>query len=641
MKRLILPGIPFLLSVGLSLSTAGSHCYWQDSGFFLVAVKELGILYPPGFALYVLLCKAWTLALWFVDFTYAVHLFSAACAALAAGTIAVAARDLLRTKGPIFRTVQEEGPLAEWVGASIGCLAACGYTFWASAILAKVYAFYFLILTLLIWRMIRADESGKPRDFTIVSALIGLAWQAHPSATLTGLALILFVAFHRKVVGWKGLLWRAGLAALCAIGPIHLLPLFKHAGGSVLQFGDPGTLSGFFEYVTGARFTTKGRNFGLEAFRVASVGRYFWEEFLGVGIVLVGAGLYRLWTVNRRLLIGVAAWVVPVLVITVLFKLEGQHDFWMVAAWIPLWLAAAVGLSMAGKLREAAVAAALVGTVWAVVANRSDLDQRNYTLAETLGHAYLDSAEGYTCYLSLESDDALATTLYLQRIRNVRRFIQITSDHVRDLRTVVTVSVQPPSTFYFDRPEIEGTSGGRVLQQTRGPLWRSGFIQKQEEPWKEPLPAEEIPKLFRRERGQFVDSKWFEIKVRPEPYEKRMLRLLLLARKNRADELAREGKHADAAALYESILRLDPWMEEEPTAVLPLATIYVALKKYEQAEVQFKKALSLDLPRDKRAEAYYFLAALCGDRPEGAQWKEKALLSPDLAPQLRARLEQR
>ena len=52
MRRLILPGIPFALSLALSLSTAGSHCYWQDSGFFLVAVKELGILYPPGFALY-------------------------------------------------------------------------------------------------------------------------------------------------------------------------------------------------------------------------------------------------------------------------------------------------------------------------------------------------------------------------------------------------------------------------------------------------------------------------------------------------------------------------------------------------------------------------------------------------------------
>ena len=169
----------------------------------------------------------------------------------------------------------------------------------------------------------------------------------------------------------------------------------------------------------------------------------------------------------------------------------------------------------------------------------------------------------------------------------------------------------------------------------------AGVVTSEEIPWKEPVPAEDLPKLFHRERGQFVDKKWFEIKVRPEPYEKRLLRLFLLARKNRADELTREGNPLAAAPLYESIFKLDPWMEEEPTAVLPLATIYVALKKYDQAEAWFKKSLSLDLTRDKRAEVYYFLAALCGDRPEGAQWKEKALQSPDLAPQLRARLEQR
>src|SRR3954469_21616551 len=134
MKGLVVPGIPFLVSFALSLSTAGGHVYWQDSGFFLVAVKELGVLYPPGFALYVLLCKAWTLALWWVDFTYAVHLFSATCAALAAGRIAVAAPDPRRTQGAAFRPAQEEGPAAEWIGVSIACLAASGYTFWAAAI---------------------------------------------------------------------------------------------------------------------------------------------------------------------------------------------------------------------------------------------------------------------------------------------------------------------------------------------------------------------------------------------------------------------------------------------------------------------------------------------------------------------------
>ncbi|MBI3854822.1 MAG: DUF2723 domain-containing protein [Planctomycetes bacterium] len=645
MRLLVLPGIPFLLSLGFSVSTAGSHVYWQDSGFFLVAVKELGILYPPGFALYVLLCKAWTLALGFVDFTYAVHLFSAVCAAGAAGTIAVATRDLLRTKGPLFKTVEEEGPLAEWIGVSIGCLAAGGYTFWAAAILAKVYAFYFLILALLIWRMIRADESGKPRDFTIVAALIGLAWQAHPSATNAGLALILFAAFHRKAVGWKGLLWRTLLAALCAIGPIHLLPLFTYAGGSALQFGDPGTLSGFFEYVSGSRFTMMPFNFGLEGSRVASVGRYFWEEFLGIGVLLVAAGLYRLWSLNRRLLIGLAAWIVPVLVVTVLFKLEGQHDFWMVAAWIPLWLVAAVGMSMAGRLREAAVVLGLAGTIWATIANRSDLDQRSYPYAEMMGHAYLDQlAEDSSLYLA--SDDAQSTVLYLQRVQGVRKDVTVFGPALNS----AFARVLAPTGFrarrslesYHERPDNElfGYTSYAFLKLW-GPLWVSARDPKDLPPWKESLPAEQLSKFFRRERGQFLDRGLFDFHVRPEPYEKRLLRLFLLARKHRADALAKEGKFQEAAASYETILRLDPWMEEEPAAVLPLAVIYAGLQQYPRALALFKKAVSLDLLPSKRAEAYYFLAALCGDSPEGTEWKAKALASPDLAPELRAKLEGR
>jgi tetratricopeptide (TPR) repeat protein len=640
MRRLILPGIPFLLSFALSLSTAGAHCYWQDSGFFLVAVKELGILYPPGFALYVLLCKAWTMALWFVDFTYAVHLFSAVCAAAAAGTIAVASRDLLRTRGPVFKTVQEDGPLAEWVGASIGCLAASGYTFWASAILAKVYAFYFLILTLLIWRMIRADESGKPRDFTIVAALIGLSWQAHPSAALIGVALILFVGFHRKVVGWKGLLWRTGLAALCAIGPIHLLPLFHYAGGSAVEFGNPGTLAGFFEYVSGSRFSLQSGNYGLEGSRVASVFRFLWEEFLGIGLLLVGAGCYRLWFRNRRLLAALAAWIVPVLGVTVLFKLEGQHDFWFVAAWIPLWLVAAVGLTAVEKFREAAVGLAVVGVVWAVIANRSDLDQRNYVLAEQLGHAYLDTLDQRST-LTLESDDAQSTVLYLQRIRNVRSDISMVGRSGMALPQVGPIGRD--SVRYHEIPEVvEEPIRKTYLDRGWGPLFLGGTSAEPHTPWKEPIAPESVVQSFRRERGQFLSRHGRTVvQVRPEPYEKRLVRLLLLARKNEADTLARREKFKEAAPFYESILKLDPWMAEEPTAVYPLAVVYVGLQKYEDAEATFKKALKLDLTPAKRAEAYYFLAALCQTKSEMAEYRAKALASPDLPAQLRAKLEGR
>ena len=73
MKRGLIPAIPALVSFSLSLSTIGRQVYWQDSGIFLSAVKDLGILYPPGFILYVVLCKLWTVLFFFLDFTYALE----------------------------------------------------------------------------------------------------------------------------------------------------------------------------------------------------------------------------------------------------------------------------------------------------------------------------------------------------------------------------------------------------------------------------------------------------------------------------------------------------------------------------------------------------------------------------------------
>src|SRR5258708_5497848 len=215
MRRFLVPGIPFLISLALSSCTVGAHVGWQDAGFYLAAVKELGVLYPPGFALYLVLCKGWTLLLGFLNFTLAVHLFSSVCAAAAAGILAVAARDLLRSQG----SLSPGGEPSDVAAAAAGCLAASGFSFWSAGLLAKGYSFYYLILALLIWRLIWADESQRRRDFMIVAALIGLSWAAHPSAAGVGLALLLFVLAGRRILGGKGIAVGVGIAAACAIGP--------------------------------------------------------------------------------------------------------------------------------------------------------------------------------------------------------------------------------------------------------------------------------------------------------------------------------------------------------------------------------------------------------------------------------------
>ncbi|RPH34961.1 MAG: tetratricopeptide repeat protein, partial [Planctomycetota bacterium] len=270
--------------------------------------------------------------------------------------------------------------------------------------------------------------------------------------------------------------------------------------------------------------------------------------------------------------------------------------------------------------------------------NRSDLDQRRYTMAETYGHAYLDHLEKHSV-LHLESDDAQSIVLYLQHIGRVRPDVIVVGTVIVPFGPTAS---QGEPVHYYERPEENVFWSSSYRQHPRwpwGPLWRTPRPEESAVAWKEPLAAEHIPRFFRRTRGQFVDrSNPFKTVVRPEPYEMRLLRLLLLARKNQADADAAAGNLVPAVQRYESILALDPTLEE---VLYPLAVIYVGLQRYTEAEATFKKALELDLLPTKRAEVYYFLAALCGERPEAAEWKAKALSSRSLAPELRAKLEGR
>jgi len=293
-----------------------------------------------------------------------------------------------------------------------------------------------------------------------------------------------------------------------------------------------------------------------------------------------------------------------------------------------------------GKAREFAVLLAAIGTIWAGLANRKDLDQRDYTLAETFGRYILSVAEPDEG-MWLSSYDAQATTLYLKEVKGEFPRVRVMGVFVDTAPrrpfsgTGWALSELPPS-----EAELSKQPFVPVGALYRRDIPGLGFVDEAQA-WREPVPPEDLVKACRRERGQFVEHRSEEILVRPEPYEKRLLRLVLLIRKNRAGVLAKSGGLAEAERLYESILALDPWTRDDAAFLMSVAVVEVGLKKYARAEELYKSALKGDLPPKKRAEAFYFLAALCGDRPEGAEWKAKALADPSLVPELRMKLEGR
>jgi hypothetical protein len=661
---------PALLSLTLSAITVGTHPQWQDSAIYLTAVREFGVLYPPGFVLYLALCKAWTLVTApLFGFTLAVHLFSSLCAAAAAGALAWAAWTATRHVAS---------------SAAVGCLAASGYTWWFSGIYAKGYALYVLIVALLFQRLLRKDHRGA-------FILLALAWAAHPSAALLIPAFLLHVWVERREIlalGSRRLAVTAGLALLCGLGPTLLLPVLsaRETDSAMGHVNSAGRLAG---YVVGKRFMEFPDVWGWSTPRVVGVLRYAWEEFLGVGLALVALGLLALRKENPGRLAGLAVWCGTVAVVATLFKIEGQHDLWMLAAYVPLYGAAAVGLAgLAGRWPVSPFALGAAGVIWAVAANWKDVDQRGYDLVERFGEARLQPLERDSI-LVLQSDDALGICRYLQSVKGVRTDVLLVSasllwspdgegwylerlrkrrpglrppderppDPTADFSTVsqpllaeaafgnANVSAMP---VYFETPPPPRAIRRDYAVVRSGLLWKMTPAEATEVPTKEPDgEAEEIAKRMRRERGQSARVKDGRLTVQPEPYEWRYLRPLLEVRAARAErETTRrteEGYRA-AAALYESVLRLDRDRVFDGRCAFFYGTALLALGD-RRSSIAFESALEKGgLAPSQEAIAWLHL----GDRhraegrsAQARECYERSAKIPIQDPALRAEIERR
>jgi hypothetical protein len=693
--RWSVPAIPFALSLCLSLSTVGSHPYWQDSGVYLTAIKELGVLYPPGFVLYEVLSFLWTKLFFFLDFTLAVHLFSSFCAALTAGTMAVAVRDLLKSRGKIFRVLEEDpGWLAEGSGILAGVLLAGGYTFGACAIYAKGYALYYLLLALLIWRMIRADESLRPREFTIVAVLIGLAWQGHPSAALIGPAFVLFVAFHRGVVGSKGLAARTLVAAACALGPSLLLLPILGARHPWLQMGNPEGVREFLGYALGRRYLTISGVFGVDATRTLNWVRYFWEEFLGIGLALMVLGFLTLRRRNRRLLLGFLSWGGLYAAVSILFKMENQYDCWSVGAWLPLYLAVGVGTCAVGQLardraREVLIAAGAVATAWAIWANHADLAQRDYRLAEFYARSILDPVDDNSVLL-LSGDDANGLCSYLQRVGGERSDVAlVTSSFLNNQATgrsdwydEILLQRHP----FLKQPDYLGlrqrfpqaesgevaiaafinanADGGRPIFCVRRPApelirrdyqlipagvnWklipRTADALPDSRYWRFPIEPEQVRSQVRRVRCQNVQYTPQGVVVKPEGNERRLLSMLLLSRFRLALALTERGQFAQAARLCQTVVALDEEFRENPEIVHLLAISLHASGEDAKAEPALRRSVEISVRPQNRATATFYLGEIArkrGDEAGALRYFRDAVATPGLDDATRREIESR
>lgn len=273
---------PLLL---LYLATAPSTVYWQDSGIYLAGVKTLGVIYPPGYPLYLVLARVWVeivsrLTFNLFTFAYYVHSLSALFGSLSAAIVSLAVYKLLKYK-------TQKGFVA--IPIITGLFCGVSYSLWSQSINSEVYALsglfasliYFFLLNILL------DDRQKAlkRNILALVAVLGLSMANHPSAILF-FPVILYFAYiyklpHKFVAQHK---LRSVITLLLVFLLTAALPysyLFIRSNAEPFYLWNKiDNLGALLYHVAGREYSSAEISFTLHNFsRLISYPVLFWQEY--------------------------------------------------------------------------------------------------------------------------------------------------------------------------------------------------------------------------------------------------------------------------------------------------------------------------------------------------------------------------
>jgi hypothetical protein len=333
----------FVLSLGLYVHTLAPTVLPSNSGEFQFVADILGIAHPPGYPLYTMLGKLFTL-IPLGDVAYRVNLMSAFFAAL--------------TLSLVSRTVRCATDSA--LGGVVGALAlGTATTFWAQATIANIRSLTAFFTALALFALVSYAKPAehlhakKRREFYLVlfALAFGLGITHHGSLVFLILPFIAFllvtdVSLFTKV---RPLL-KPFVAFLLSLSVLLYLPI-RGALGSPFGPPDIATPAGFLNHVLARGF--RGDMFyfarsGLLLDRFEVLGNILDFQF-GLGL-LVAAALGALIMLIRdwRLLLLCGGAIAVQALVTMTYRAPETVEY-LIPAYVPLAIIIGYGAAMLGR----------------------------------------------------------------------------------------------------------------------------------------------------------------------------------------------------------------------------------------------------------------------------------------------------
>jgi len=253
--REILPAsLAFAVSFAVYVFTLAPIVAFGDSGELMTAAYTLGVAHPPGYPLWLLLAKFFSL-LPIGPIAYRINLMSALLDAGAVGILTlVISRTLPSVCTRVISHEAFESPVAGLIAGSAAATAALTLafspTFWHQSVIGEVYALNnFIVCLLLLMLALWGEAPEKGGLLLAVSFLFGVGQANHQTLLLMAPAIALYVVLvkPRMLLSPRMLF---GCLVLFILGLCLYLYLPVRASAQPpLNWGDPATWETFWFHV--------------------------------------------------------------------------------------------------------------------------------------------------------------------------------------------------------------------------------------------------------------------------------------------------------------------------------------------------------------------------------------------------------
>lgn len=178
----VIPVIVFVFTLLIYLKTMSSSVFWGDSGELTAAVCSMGVAQWPGYPLYIIVGKLFSL-IPLGSIASRLNFMSVFFGASAVAVVYLIVKELADIKTSLLAAI----------------VFATSYTFWSQATIAEVYTLSVFLMCLSIYRIIRWSKSKKDKDLFIFCLIYGMAVMHHISNINLAPAFIVFILWNRRV----------------------------------------------------------------------------------------------------------------------------------------------------------------------------------------------------------------------------------------------------------------------------------------------------------------------------------------------------------------------------------------------------------------------------------------------------------